>query len=86
MSPRRRAACVSLTGNGSSPGAMPVKRAAIDCPKSVAINTIQLSHPDPDNLQNTLKALNVDHLVEVSKGDMALRFVVDCPAGRVALD
>ena len=52
----------------------------------VALKAIQLSHPDPDALQNTLIALNVDHLVEVSKGDRALSFVVDCPAGTVTLD
>mgnify|MGYP001790900111 CR=1 FL=1 len=52
----------------------------------VRLETVILSHPDPDALSGILKALQVDHLAEVHQGDIALSFVVKTPNGSVTLD
>ena len=52
----------------------------------VHLNAVHLTHPDPDALLGTLKALGVDHLVQLTKGDQALRFQIDSPAGKIMLD
>lgn len=48
--------------------------------------SVQISHPEPQSLQTTLKALQVDHLAEVSTGEEALSFKLDSPNGIVIID
>lgn len=52
----------------------------------VRLETVQLSHPDPDHLRGILKALQVDHLAQVSAGELALSFALTSPNGPVVLD
>ncbi|WP_420328918.1 VOC family protein [Mameliella sp.] len=52
----------------------------------VRLESVHLSHPDPDHLLGILKALQVDHLAEISAGDPALSFAVTSPIGLVILD
>lgn len=52
----------------------------------VRLNKVNLTHPNPAELQNILETLQVDHLVSVSKGDMALSFELSSPKGNVVLD
>lgn len=52
----------------------------------VRLDKVQLSHPDPAALTETLKALQVDHLAEVSEGAEALSFALTTPTGPVVLD
>jgi hypothetical protein len=52
----------------------------------VTLEKVQLSHPDAEELTSILKALNVDHLAEVSTGPAALSFELNSPNGRVTLD
>ena len=52
----------------------------------VTLDKVQLSHPNPDELTNILRTLQVDHLAEVSKSDAALSFVLTSPNGVVVLD
>lgn len=48
--------------------------------------SVQLTHPRPDDLLNTLKTLQVDHLAEVSAGEEALSFKLETPNGIVVID
>lgn len=50
------------------------------------LNDVRLTHPDPDELQSILKALQVDHLATVQEGPLALSFDVTTPSGPVHLD
>lgn len=52
----------------------------------VTLTRVHLRHPDPDALMATLKALSVDHLATVTKGDAALSFELQTPRGTVVLD
>lgn len=52
----------------------------------VKLEKVHLSHPDPVALLRVLEALQVDHLVEVSRGDAALSFALQTPNGPVTLD
>lgn len=52
----------------------------------VTLTKVHLSHHDPENLRTVLKALQIDHLAEVSQGDSALSFVLDTPKGSVVID
>lgn len=52
----------------------------------VALDKVQLSHPDPDALNAILKALSVDHLAQVTKGEEALSFALTGPNGSVVID
>ena len=52
----------------------------------VKLNKIRLSHPDPEALHTMLKALQVDHLAQVSAGEAALSFELSSPKGTVVLD
>ena len=51
----------------------------------VRLDKVQLTHPDPDKLVAILKALQVDQLATVSKGDESLSFAVNSPKGLVTL-
>ncbi len=52
----------------------------------VRLNKVMLSHPNPAELQDILKALHVDHLASISKGNMGLSFELSSPKGNVVLD
>nr|WP_306265465.1 VOC family protein [Pararhizobium sp. IMCC3301] len=52
----------------------------------VTLNKVLLSYPDSAELSETLQALQVDHLADVSNGPAALSFALDTPKGRVVLD
>lgn len=52
----------------------------------VRLETVQLTHPDPEALTDMLKALRVDHLAEVRQGEAALSFALETPQGTVVLD
>jgi hypothetical protein len=52
----------------------------------VVLQQITLRHPAPAELQTTLQALGVDHLVQVQEGPRALAFRVQTPDGVVTLD
>ena len=52
----------------------------------VRLQTVKLTHPDPEGLRATLAALGVDHLADIAEGARALAFEVDSPAGVVVLD
>jgi len=52
----------------------------------VQLNTVKLSHPDPDALSAILKTLKVDHLAEVQAGNSGLSFELSSPNGTVVLD
>ncbi|MGP6086333.1 VOC family protein [Antarctobacter jejuensis] len=52
----------------------------------VRLETVHLSHPDPDKLSAILKTLQVDHLADVSKGETGLSFALTTPQGLVILD
>ncbi len=52
----------------------------------VHLETVQLSHPEPDRLSDLLRTLQVDHLATVSKGEPALSFELTTPRGPVVLD
>ena len=54
--------------------------------KNVRLETILLSTPQPDTLQQTLTALGCEHLATITKGDPSLRFEMSTPRGRVILD
>ena len=51
----------------------------------VRLDKVQLTHPDPDKLLAILKALQVDQLATVHKGDESLSFSVSSPQGLVTL-
>lgn len=52
----------------------------------VQLQTIRLSHPEPEQFVSLLKALNVDHLAEVVKGEPGLSFALKTPNGAVVVD
>ncbi|KEJ89017.1 VOC family protein [Sulfitobacter donghicola] len=52
----------------------------------VTLDAVQLTHPNPDELTGILRALQVDHLAQVSKGDAALSFALNTPKGLVVVD
>ncbi|WP_298981910.1 VOC family protein [uncultured Roseibium sp.] len=52
----------------------------------IRLKTVRLSHPEPEQLVSLLKALNIDHLAEVVKGEPGLSFVLKTPNGTVELD
>ena len=52
----------------------------------VTLESVVLSHPDPDWLASVLKQLAIDHLAEVTEGPRGLSFFLDAPTGRVTLD
>lgn len=52
----------------------------------IQLAAVHLSHPDPDALRRMLKALNVDHLAQVSEGASSLSFEMDTPKGKVLID
>ncbi|MGB1236073.1 MAG: VOC family protein [Planktomarina sp.] len=52
----------------------------------VTLDKVQLSTPDAAALTDILKALQVDHLAEVSEGPAALSFALNTPNGAVVLD
>ncbi len=52
----------------------------------VSLDRVQLSHPDPEGLSSILKALNVEHLANVTKGEAALSFALTTPKGATTLD
>ncbi len=47
----------------------------------VRLEKVQLSHPDPDTLNAILKTLQVDHLAQVSAGEMGLSLAFSAPTG-----
>lgn len=52
----------------------------------VRLNSIRLSHPDPVRLTGILKALQVDHLAEITEGPCGLFFEIETPQGVATLD
>ncbi len=52
----------------------------------VILRSVNLSHPDPENLNDQLTQLQVDSLAIVSKGEIGLSFTFDTPNGMVTLD
>lgn len=52
----------------------------------VTLESVNLSHPDPDRLLEHLNQLQVDHLASVSKGEIGLSFDLQSPNGLVTLD
>jgi hypothetical protein len=50
------------------------------------LTSIQISHPEPTELQATLETLQVAHLVTVIQGTAGLSFKLDSPNGTVILD
>lgn len=52
----------------------------------VRLNAVKITHPDPYEVTTILKALNVDHLVNVAGGDASLKFGLSTPRGLVELD
>lgn len=52
----------------------------------VRLDKVQLSHPEPASLSKLLQALQVDHLAEVSTGDLGLSFALSTPKGAVVID
>ncbi|MFT5507104.1 MAG: hypothetical protein ACI89J_000168 [Hyphomicrobiaceae bacterium] len=52
----------------------------------VTLDQVKISHPDPIACRETLSALSVAHLAEVSEGPAGLSFVLTGPNGTVTLD
>lgn len=52
----------------------------------VTLESVNLSHPDPDRLLDQLKQLQVDHLATVSPGEIGLSFSLKSPKGLVTID
>jgi hypothetical protein len=50
------------------------------------LKKIQISHPEPSELQATMAALNINHLVTITQGAEALSFEIDSPKGTVIID
>ena len=50
------------------------------------LTSIQISHPEPSELQPILEALHVTHLVTVTQGTVGLSFKLDSPQGAVTID
>jgi len=51
----------------------------------LTLKNVVLSHPEPGHLEETLRALKIDHLAAVSEGARALAFDLDTPQGPVQL-
>ena len=47
---------------------------------------VTLTHPNPQALHQTLKALAIDHLATITTGPVALSFEITTPTGTVILD
>ena len=52
----------------------------------VTLESVNLSHPDPDRLSVQLRQLQVDHLATVSQGEVGLSFSLQSPKGLVTID
>lgn len=52
----------------------------------IALQTIRLTHPDPDWLQGVMKTLGIDHLATINAGERTLAFEMNTPGGTVHLD
>ncbi len=52
----------------------------------IRLDSIQLSHPEPDTLNTLLTALRIDHLATVSEGEARLSFVLTTPDETVVID
>ena len=52
----------------------------------VTLSKIKLSHPDRDWLNGVLNKLEIEHLVEVETGELALEFELKTPNGTVIID
>ena len=53
----------------------------------VALNRVQLHHPDPESVTDKLAQLKVDHLATVTQGaEAALSFELSTPGGIVTVD
>lgn len=52
----------------------------------IRLNTVRISHPAPEQFIKILQALGVDHLAEVSEGEIGLSFDMNTPDGSVELD
>lgn len=50
------------------------------------LNAVRISHPEPERFTKILRALGVDHLADVSKGESGLSFNMSTPNGLVNLD
>ena len=53
---------------------------------SVRLEKVRLTHPNPAKLAAILKSLQVDHLAEVTNGDISLSFELNTPKGTVTLN
>ena len=52
----------------------------------ITLRTVHLSHPNPDQLRETLSALRVEHLANVKAGPAGIAYELDSPNGTVVLD
>lgn len=52
----------------------------------VSLSAVNLRHPNPEQLNRTLKALQVDNLARVTQGEVALSFELQTDSGLVTLD
>jgi len=50
------------------------------------LQSVNLSHPEPDRIISILEKLQVSHLATVNNGDASLSFQIDSPAGSILLD
>ena len=52
----------------------------------VTLQSVNLSHPNPESIIKLLQILNVDHLATVTQGDAALSFTLATPNGTTTID
>jgi len=52
----------------------------------VTLESVNISHPNPDEFKQLLTTLNVAHLAKVTQGDEALSFTCSSPNGSVVID
>ncbi len=52
----------------------------------ITLSSVNLSHPEPEKLQEQLKQLHVDNLATVTKGEIGLSFTFNTSTGPVTLD
>lgn len=52
----------------------------------VTLQSVNISHPKPDEFRKLLGKLNAAHLATVTQGDAALSFTCDSPNGTVIID
>lgn len=52
----------------------------------VTLNSVELSHPDPEYLRGVLETLGVAHLAQVSEGQRSVAFELDSPKGKIRID